>query len=441
MPFKSSSKMNSMKKNGVLLIILIFCSPGAMSQVIKTSGGPLFHPTDTTSIYSGKSGWNLSRIAHTIKDIENIRLGCTDSVYVLVLDTMYRELKSYIENRANYALLDKQINFLNLKLEKAWRDSYQRSTPYGLVRKEILAGKPDETDRLILDGMGYREDNKPDKEYACFKKGLENDSNRLNNYFFVIIDELEFTRDTVKALYYLNKVISRSNGKNVTSFNPYLTRAWVYASMKQYNQSFADLNKVLEKDPDNQEALYNRGYLKQKLNDYQGSVSDFQQLLKCIQSKPFRVDAESAMLLNNIGWNYYLLKEYKLCAEYGCQSLLLKPDDSYALDTRGSGYFGLGEYEKCIDDMTKAVGLNPDLANSWRLRGLSYLKLNRQDQACTDLSKAAALGDTEAVEAMKGLCLPPTNTDGENQRKFSVKKIPINKNRLRMDAYGIYYRL
>jgi len=283
-------------------------------------------------------------------------VGCTDSLYVSQLDTLYRKLKTYHESRLNYALLDRQINLLNSQLEKAWNDSYQRSSPCGIIRKEILSKKPDETDQLILDGIKFSAENKQDKAYEYFKKAVEKEPARLNYYYFVIMDELEFVRDTVKALETINKVISTN--KNIFAYNPYSLRAWIYISQKQYSLACDELNHVLEKDTNNQQALFNRGHLKTEMKDFAGSVSDYQRLLKCLRLKPFRTVADSAMILNNIGWNYYLSKEYELCTEYAGKSLLLKPNDPFTLDTRGSGYFGLGEYEKCIDEMTKAIKLN-----------------------------------------------------------------------------------
>ncbi|MDD4972411.1 MAG: hypothetical protein PHT07_23525 [Paludibacter sp.] len=248
--------------------------------------------------------------------------------------------------------------------------------------------------------------------------------------------ELENNGDTTKALDYLNKVISRSNGIKITTFDPYLTRAWIYFLQKQYSPATTDLKRVLKNDSNNLHALSIRGYIKRQLKDYNGSNADFQRMLKCLQSKPFSVVADSAFILNGIGWNYYLLKEYELCAEYACKSLLLVPDEAYVLDTRGSGYYGLGEYERCIDDMTKAIGSDPDQGNSWYLRGMSYLKLNIQDRACADLSKASLLGVAEATEAMKGLCQPPTKEEVEKQRQFPNKKIPKVKNRFRIFPNG-----
>lgn len=430
-----------MKRNLYILILLIVCSLGAKGQVVRIPIGPLNNKPDTTSIYSNRYAWNLSKIVYSMKWIEGFRPYCNDTVYVSKLDSLYREFKGYCENHVNYALLDKQIYNLNIALDKYWKDHNQRSSPYGLIRKEILTKKPDETDQLMMDGIRCREENKQDSAYLYFKKAVDKEPSRLNNYYCVLMDELEFNRDTVKALEYINKVISLSNGVPISTFQPYLLRAWIHASRKQYIIAYDEINQVLEKDTNNQQAFYSRCSVKTEMKDYASSVSDYQLLLKWPIIKPFRVVVDSATILNNIGWNYYLMKEYELCLEYANKSLSLKPDSPYSLDTKGSGYFGLGEYEKCIDIMSRAIVLDSDLANSWYIRGLCYLKLNKRDLAYTDLSEAAELGVAEAEEAMKGLSLSASSNGVENQRKFPIKKPKYNKNRLTIDAYGIYYRL
>lgn len=431
-----------MKRTEWVLIFFILYSVGVVGQVVRLPDGPANRQQDTTSVLSGRYAWNLSRIVYAMKWIENNRMGSTDMVYMSELDSAYRELKSYRDNRVNYALVDKQLNRLDLKLEKAWKDMNRRTSPYGLFRQELLSRKPDDTDKLILDGIAFREENKPEKAYQCFKKAVESDSTRLNNYYFLIMGEMEFNGDTARALDYTNKLISRSNGMKFNAYNPYLIRAWIAISRKQYSTSLEDVNRVLEKDTDNLEALSLHAHAKQELKEYAATLSDYQRMLKCLQFKPYSTDADSAILFNNIGWNYYLMKEYELCAEYACKCLEIKPDYGYALDTRGSGYYGLGEYERCIEDMTKAIGLEPELANSWYLRGMSNLKLNRQEKACADLSRAAALGVAEAAATMKGLCQPPDNTEIEKQRQFPNKKLPNVPNRLRIDPNGnIHFRL
>ena len=433
--------MDSIKRKGLILILLITCCLGLKGQVVMNSGGNYNYQSDTTSIYSGKNVWNLSRIVNMIKWIEGNRRGRTDSVYMSKMNAICGELKFLRDSHVNYAVLDKQINLLNNKQENAWKEYYKRTSPYGIIRNEILSKKPDETDLLVLDGIKFLEEDEPVKAYQNFKNAIEKDSTRLNNYYFVIMVEMEINGDTVKALESINNVIKKSHGLAISHFNPFLLRAWIYGTRKQYIAAFQDLNQVLNKDPYNLDALLNRGNVKTELKDFAGSVSDYQQVLKCFQFKPFRVNMDSAMIFNGIGWNYYLSKDYKLCLEYAGKSLSLRPDDPYTLDTRGSGYYGLGEYEKCIDEMTKAIGIDPDLENSWYLRGMSNLKLNRKNKASADLSKAAGLGNVEAADAIKENCLLPSGTDVENQKQFSNKKIQDSRNRLRIDWYGIYYRL
>jgi len=429
-----------MKRTKILLIIFILCTMGAMGQVVRIQGRPLHYIPDTTSIYSVKYAWNLSRIARMMKWIERYRPGCPDSLFVKEMDIRYRELKVYKESRLNYALMDKQINQIGNALDKSYEECNQRISDEGLIRKEILAGKHNDADRLILSGIQLRDSDKHEQAYQHFIKAMEKEPLRLNYYYFTITEELNFKQDTTKALEYLDKVISLSKGKKISVFQPYLLRAWIYFNQEKYQIAIDDCNSELKQDTNNVLALHYRAYIKSEMTDFSGSIADYKQLLNKISLRSFAGAADSATVLNAIGWNYYRLKDYKLCVEYADKSLLLNPDNSRAIDTRGSGYYGLGNYEKCIDDMTKAIGFEPELANSWYLRGLSWLKLDRKEQACADLTQAAALGYTEAIDSKKGLCPPPVNTEIEEQRKFPLSK-STNKNRFGINPNFMFFRL
>jgi len=429
-----------MKRIKFILIIFILCSLGAKGQLVRIQGRPLNFQPDTTSVYSAKYAWNLSRIANMMKWIERNRLGCTDSVFVNQIDAKYRELTIYNASRLNYSLMDKQINQLGITLDKMWDEYQQRNSPEGLIKKEILSGNPDMTDNLVLDGIQLRDSDKQDNAYLNFKKAVEKEPSRLSYYYFLIMGELNFKRDTTKALEYLEKVICLSKGKKISVFEPYLQRAMLYTNRKQYNPAIDDCNQALEKEPNNLQVLYYRAFIKHEMKDYEGSNVDYNQVLTNLCDRPFPCAADSALMLNNIGWNYYLLKEYQLCVEYADKSLMLNPDAPYTLDTRGSGYFGLGKYEKCINDMTRVIGFEPELANSWYLRGLSWLKLDRKEKACADLTQAAALDIVEATDAKKGLCPPTINTEIEEQRKFQKSK-PTVKNRFGINPYTMFFRI
>jgi tetratricopeptide (TPR) repeat protein len=375
-----------------------------------------------------------------MKWIERYRPGCPDSIFVKEMDVRYRELKVFKDSRLNYALMDKQIIQISNILDKSYEECNERVSPEGIIRKEILARTPDDADRLILDGIQLRDSDKHEQAYGHFIKAVEKAPLRLSYYYFTITEELNFKQDTVKALEYLDRVIKLSKGKQMSVFQPYLMRAWIYTSQENYKAAVDDCNSELENNANSIQALYYRAYVKSEMHDYAGAVADYKEVLKSLRLRPFAGVTDSARVLNTIGWNYYLIKDYTLCVEYADKSLLLDPDNSRTLDTRGSGYFGLGNYEKCIDDMTKAIGFEPELANSWYLRGLSWLKLDRKEQACADLTQAADLGYTEAIDSKKGLCPPPVNREIQEQRKFPRSK-STNKNRFGINPYTMFYRL
>lgn len=423
------------------LVFLILCSMFAVGQRVHYGRGGYYNYVDTTSIYSSRYVGNLSRITGMMNWIEGVRSLNNDSVYLGELNTIYSELNVYCKPGVNYALVDKRLFQLEAAVNKAWKNYNERMSPYGIIRKELLAHKRDATDELVLNGIRLYEDNKRDSAYQYFKKAVEKEPGRWKNYYFVIMDELQVTNDTAKAFEDVEILLKLNNGISFAGIQPNLIRAWIYEARNQHQLALDDINKVLEKDPQNVETLYDRGYVKERMKDYTGANSDFQQVLSLYQAKPVSMMLDSAILLNNIAWNYYLAKQYELCVEYANKSLLLRREDSHTLDTRGSGYYGLGEYQKCIDDMTDAIRLSPELDNSWYLRGMCYLKLNKKYQALTDLSNAAWLGLEEATDMLKELSRGDKNTEIEKQRQFPVKKPAKYKDNVIFDAYGLHFML
>lgn len=370
--------------------------------------------------------------------VDNNRNVCSDSIYVSELNTVYEKLKTFRDSRLNFSRLDDEIESFNTQLDKAWKDFYDRSSPFALIRKDILSKEPDDIDRLILHGLQLHENNKLDSAYQYFSEALKKDSARLNNYFLLIYAELTLNNNTEKALDYVDKVIDLDKNQRITAYNPYVIRANIFINQKKYKPAYDDINFLLEKDSNDLMSLFGRAYVKTKLNDYTGSISDYQALLKKYQCIPFRIYLDTSMIFNNIGWNYYLLKQYEQCVEYASKSLFLKQNFPNALATRGSGYYGLCEYDKCIVDMTKAIELAPDLDNAYYLRGLSYLKSNKPDLAYFDLSIALKLGVADAAEAMKGLSRPKINPEVENQRQLYRGKPTKSKSSFLIDPYGIH---
>lgn len=428
------------KKTIFLSLIILSCLE-LHGQYVKFSKFALQNGTDTTSIFSGKYSWNLNRLMNLSLWIENNRSGCPDVVFVRKLDSIQSILKSYNAKRVNYALLSPQIDNLIKATDLAYKDFYERVSPYGKMKQELFQKKQDGIDSLILEAIRLREDNKYELALQYFRKAIDIDSTRLNNYFFAIDNELFVNGDTTKALSYLDK-LARLNNKNKTlNFCPENAYVYLLLQKQQYDKALYYANKILEKDSTDYQAAFNSAKIQYKLKNYAISNTWYHKLLKNINNQPFASSSDSAFVYNNIAWNYYLMKEYKLCVEYADLALLITPNNSDAIDTRASGYYGLGEYEKCIDEMTKALRLNPELDNSWYLRGLSYKKLNELDKACSDLSTALSMGTTEALEDMTNYCKEETVAKIIHQYKFQDSKKTKVKLRFGINDFGSLYFL
>jgi Flp pilus assembly protein TadD len=408
------------------VVFTFICSLTASGQVVNVYDYPVSVKQDTTSVFSGKYAINLSRVSYAMDWINRECEVSNETEYVSGLRGIYKELESFKLTKVNYALIDKKLAQINERIKQLYIDFREINYTYKLIRKEILAKTPDKVDQFILDGMKLRDESKFIDSYNCFKKAFESDSTRLYTYFLLINDELFLSQDTLKALYYLNKLIKLNNGEDILTFNPLIQRANINFSQCKYDLAIQDLNILLAKKPDDEEVYFNRAYTKSYQKDYEGSNADYYYLLNYAKSnlkKTTRID--SALVTNNIAWNHYLMNDYEKCVLLANKSLLIKPNYTAALDTRGSAYFKLGEFDKCIDDMTNIIKLNSQEGNAWYFRGLAYLKQNKTHLACTDLSKAYCLGVADAAVAMKGVCGVPSSFDEELHKQFTrnLKKI------------------
>ena len=426
------------KAIGVLALIILY-STHLHGQYMRFDHGPSAAKLDTTSVFSERYRSNLARIVDLSSWIDNNRSGCPDAKYYQQLDSIYNVLKSYTTNHVNYAQLSQQINDLADKTNSAYKDFYERVSPYGMMLHELTLKKRDSVDSLLLEGIRLHENEQFESALQLFNRVIDMDSTRLNNYYFAIDNELFVRNDTAKAFHYLDKVVRMNKENKKLNFSPSDSYMYLYAMKQQYEKSLEYADKAIETDSSNYKAIFMKATIYKELKNYPLSNKSFKELLKSIQHQPFASYSDSAFIYNSIAWNYYLMKEYRLCVEFADISLQLIPNNSSAFDTRASGYYGLGEYQKCINEMTKALRLNPELENSWYLRGLSYKQLNMTDKACNDLSMAVSLGNKAALEEMTDYCRKETIESTLNQYKIQDSTQKRTNKGIYMNRFGYFY--
>jgi hypothetical protein len=86
------------------------------------------------------------------------------------------------------------------------------------------------------------------------------------------------------------------------------------------------------------------------------------------------------------------------------QSLKLNTDNFLAYNNRGIVRGIMQDYQGAMQDFNKATELKPDYADAFYNRGIVYYQLNAREKACEDWKKADKLGAVLAKEALVKYC-------------------------------------
>lgn len=176
----------------------------------------------------------------------------------------------------------------------------------------------------------------------------------------------------------------------------------------------------MKKKSDFKPALLNRGADKSMLNDYNGAIKDYKQILK--------YDSDNTIALMNIGNNYKRMKNYKKSVEYYTKALntkgAIKSDSTYLLINlpnewekesdyftrkyeieyeRGISYVYLKEYFLGIKDLKQAIKYNHELPDALSWTGEAYYELKDTLKARKYLTKASKYGLIDAKELLDKL--------------------------------------
>lgn len=165
---------------------------------------------------------------------------------------------------------------------------------------------------------------------------------------------------------------------------------------KDYKSAIENFNKVIEIDPNNKDAYFNRARAKSELGDSKGSIEDNN---KVIELKP-----DFSMAYNNRGWENFILKNHIEALKDFNKAIELEPRNAVAYDSRQETKFALNDFAGCMEDCNMAISLNPKLANSYFFRGKVYFKNGDKIKACENWSKAGEYGKMDAYDLIKSNC-------------------------------------
>jgi tetratricopeptide (TPR) repeat protein len=132
-----------------------------------------------------------------------------------------------------------------------------------------------------------------------------------------------------------------------------LVRVELLSKRKEYQKALAVLNSALNKHPRQPELLYSRALVAERLNRLDIVEADLGMLL---EKNPDDVNA-----LNALGYTLVdKTSRFTEAQKYLEQAIKLKPDDPVIIDSYGWLQFKLGRHQKALEYLRRAFSENPD---------------------------------------------------------------------------------
>jgi uncharacterized membrane protein YjgN (DUF898 family)/Tfp pilus assembly protein PilF len=171
------------------------------------------------------------------------------------------------------------------------------------------------------------------------------------------------------------------------------------------------MDKVIEKDPKNADALYNRAWL----NAYQGNREKAREdYNRVLEIKP---DHENAVF--NHGLIMVEMKKYDLALQDFSEVIKQNAKAADAYCNRGNVYYQMGKLDLAIKDFNAALDIDPKDGDLFYNRAVIYLAKGEKEEAKKDFKKAANLG---SFEAKRHLNLPTSTPDLSKETRTKPEK-------------------
>lgn len=156
--------------------------------------------------------------------------------------------------------------------------------------------------------------------------------------------------DIDAALNHLKSILPRGEAQQVRL---YLVEGDVLRVAERYEDAMTLYNQALEKLPGNNDLLYARALMAERVDRLDILIADLQAVLK---SEP-----DNAHAMNALGYTLVdRTTRFEEASKYIYRALELLPDDPAILDSMGWLQYRLGNYDEAIKFLTRAYDLNED---------------------------------------------------------------------------------
>ena len=200
--------------------------------------------------------------------------------------------------------------------------------------------------------------------------------------------------DIEAALNHLKSILPRGEAQQVRL---YLVEGDVLRVAERYEDAMTLYNQALEKLPGNNDLLYARALMAERVDRLDILIADLQVVLK---SEP-----DNAHAMNALGYTLAdRTTRFDEASKYIYRALELLPDDPAILDSMGWLQYRIGNYDDAVKYLTRAYDLNDDGEIAAHLGEVLWVKGEQQRaKKLWQQVLEKAPGDKKVLEAMQRL--------------------------------------
>lgn len=354
--------------------ILIYFNRGLLKMKINDLNGAYDDFSESIRLYPDFVKAYLARAAVSA-EMNDYTEADKDRYYAYEVMDRYKKMKAGDRN----ALVDTTANFQKLIDINAKDDEV----------RDVINGRVQDKNVIIeLQDVFYVQyaslDSLRSGKVQYYNKHIM-DYNQAHNYDPAITlanKQVFYPKDFAES--YVRNLSSKIEKEG--DIDSYLLRGSFYLNAGEYPKAIDDFSAILEKDPRNLLALFNRAAAQMHMYDYIESIDD---------KTPKVVGAERQ---NNRKIDYSrVLADYQKCLE-------IDPAFVFARFNMANVYAKSEEIDKAITAYTEVIRQDKDIAEAYFNRGLLYIYIGKKALANADLGKAGELGIASAYNIIKRYC-------------------------------------
>ena len=237
------------------------------------------------------------------------------------------------------------------------------------IKAEIIADENDVIERL-------------DKVIADKEKTKQlEESNRKTNEAFDVIEKLKLQlAETIDENEKLRIQAEYQQSSIDLSAEDWFQKGLIAHEMQEYDKAIFFNKKVIEIDPEFQEAYMNIAVAFFRVDNIEKSIE--------YGKKAIEVNPEYVAAFNNLGILYAAIGNFDKAIECFKKAIEINPTHYITYENMGKAYGGKGDNDKSIECLRKAIEIDSDQTGAHYLMGAAYREKGNYDKAIECYKKA-----------------------------------------------------